>query len=43
LEGVTGKYFTHKLQIADPGKKAQDPEVVRKLWDVSAKLAGLPA
>lgn len=43
LEGVTGKYFTHKLQIADPGKKAQDSEVARKLWDASAKLAGLPA
>lgn len=40
LEGVSGLYFADcKERI--PAKSAQDDEVAKKLWEVSAKLVGL--
>ena len=43
LEKVTAKYFSHKLKMSEASPKAMDPALGRRLWDVSAKLAGIPA
>jgi NAD(P)-dependent dehydrogenase (short-subunit alcohol dehydrogenase family) len=40
VDGVTGKYFVN-CQEKRPGRYAQDREVARRLWDVSAQLTGL--
>jgi retinol dehydrogenase-12 len=40
VEGVTGGYFVKKQQRTPPDQ-ARDPEVRRKLWEVSETLAGL--
>ncbi len=39
---VSGKYFS-KCKEKTPSRRAQDDEVARRLWDVSAKLTGLAA
>jgi retinol dehydrogenase 14 len=41
LEGVTGKYF-EKLKPVEPSRLARDEALAKKLWDVSAGMAGLP-
>src|SRR2546426_12523626 len=40
VEGVTGKYFANK-HVREPSRAAQDPDVARRLFDVSAELAHL--
>jgi NAD(P)-dependent dehydrogenase (short-subunit alcohol dehydrogenase family) len=40
VEGVTGGYFMRKKQIA-PQRQARDPELRRRLWEVSEQLTGL--
>src|SRR5437016_7070391 len=40
VEGVTGKYFANR-RIREPSRAAQDPDVARRLFDVSAELAHL--
>jgi NAD(P)-dependent dehydrogenase (short-subunit alcohol dehydrogenase family) len=40
LEGVTGKYFI-KCKPRTPSVGARDDEAARRLWDVTAKLAGV--
>jgi NAD(P)-dependent dehydrogenase (short-subunit alcohol dehydrogenase family) len=42
LAGVTGRYFFRKKEKAPP-RAARDPETARRLWEVSAKMCGLPA
>ncbi len=42
VEGVTGKYFANK-RIREPSRAARDPDVARRLFDVSAELAHLSA
>lgn len=42
LEGVTGKYF-ERGQAVVPASLAQDQALAKRLWEVSASLAGLPA
>jgi NAD(P)-dependent dehydrogenase (short-subunit alcohol dehydrogenase family) len=42
LAGVTGSYFDRDREVS-PSVGAQDPELARRLWDVSAELVGLPA
>jgi len=37
LEGVTGKYFEEQRPV-DPAPLAQDPDLARRLWDVSESL-----
>jgi len=38
VAGVTGKYFANK-HLREPSRAAQDPDVARRLFDVSAELA----
>lgn len=40
VEGVTGKYFENK-QIAPHHPLADDPEACARLWEISARLAGV--
>jgi len=40
VEGVTGEYFV-KNRPKKPPRNGRDPEVARRLWDVSARLTGL--
>ncbi|HEU0052701.1 MAG TPA: hypothetical protein VFQ39_05975, partial [Longimicrobium sp.] len=40
VEGVTGGYFSRRKQRTAPGQ-ARDPEVRRRLWEVSEQLTGL--
>jgi NAD(P)-dependent dehydrogenase (short-subunit alcohol dehydrogenase family) len=40
VEGVTGGYFFRKKQRTPP-RQARDPEVRRRLWEVSEELTGL--
>ena len=42
VAGVTGKYFANK-HLREPSRAAQDPDVARRLFDVSAELAHLSA
>jgi retinol dehydrogenase 12 len=37
---ITGKYF-HKCRVATPSKRAQDDEASKRLWQETARLAGL--
>jgi hypothetical protein len=37
MEGVTGKYFA-KSREKKTTRLAQDPEVARKLWEVSEQI-----
>jgi len=40
VERVTGKYFANK-HVREPSRAARDPDVARRLFDVSAELAHL--
>jgi NAD(P)-dependent dehydrogenase (short-subunit alcohol dehydrogenase family) len=40
VAGATGKYFVD-CRMKDPSVTALDPEAARRLWEVSAELAGL--
>lgn len=40
LASVTGKYFEQGV-LSDPAPLARDPEIARRLWDVSASLVAL--
>jgi retinol dehydrogenase-14 len=40
LEGVTGKYFEEGKQVA-PSSLGQDEALAKRLWEVSAGMAGL--
>jgi NAD(P)-dependent dehydrogenase (short-subunit alcohol dehydrogenase family) len=40
LEGVAGKYFEQEKAVA-PAPLAQDEALAKRLWSVSADLAGL--
>ena len=42
VERVTGKYFANK-RVREPSLAAQDPDLARRLFDVSVKLAHLVA
>jgi NAD(P)-dependent dehydrogenase (short-subunit alcohol dehydrogenase family) len=42
FEGVTGKYFS-KLKETKSAPKSYDEALAKRLWDVSAKLAGIQA
>jgi len=42
VAGVTGKYFANN-RLREPSRAAQDPDVARRLFDVSAELAHLSA
>jgi len=42
VAGVTGGYFMRKKQIA-PQRQARDPEVRRRLWELSGQLTRLAA
>jgi NAD(P)-dependent dehydrogenase (short-subunit alcohol dehydrogenase family) len=39
FEGRSGQFFHHAKAI-DPPKSTRDPDVARRLWDVSAELTG---
>lgn len=39
LQKVTGQYF-NVMKPAMPSKRAQDPELAKRLWEVSEKLTG---
>jgi NAD(P)-dependent dehydrogenase (short-subunit alcohol dehydrogenase family) len=41
VNGVTGQYF-HKCHPAQPSLAAQDDATARRLWEETARLAGLP-
>ena len=41
LEGVTGKYFEKGVAVA-PAPLARDEALAKRLWDVSARMVGLP-
>lgn len=40
VEGVNGKYFAN-CREQRPARAAQDPEMARRLWDVSEQMVGL--
>ncbi len=42
LATVTGRYY-HELRQAESSPASRDPATARRLWEVSAALAGLPA
>jgi hypothetical protein len=39
VEGVSGEYFARQRSVT-PSPQARDDAAARKLWDVSAELAG---
>lgn len=41
VEGVTGGYFADRKQ-KQPSRTAQDESNARRIWEISAKLTGLP-
>jgi NAD(P)-dependent dehydrogenase (short-subunit alcohol dehydrogenase family) len=41
LAGVSGKYFSTDLCEAEPSAMARDDAAAKRLWEMSAKLAGL--
>jgi NAD(P)-dependent dehydrogenase (short-subunit alcohol dehydrogenase family) len=42
VAGKTGGYWTRR-HLAEPSAAARDPAAARRLWEISAQLAGLPA
>ena len=40
VEGVTGKYFIKKLEVAS-SPESYNQEIARRLWEASVKLTGL--
>ena len=40
VAGMTGKYF-HKCRPVNPSRAAQDDAAARRLWDETAKIAGM--
>ncbi len=42
VQGITGKYFVRK-RVRTPSREADDPDVARRLFDVSLELAHLSA
>jgi len=42
VQGVTGQYFDKK-QAVEPLQAAHDREAARRLWEISARMTGLPA
>lgn len=42
VEGVNGRYFS-ECRPVEPSAPARDPDVQRKLWDVSAEMTGISA
>ncbi len=42
LDGVSGEYFIERRPVR-PAPQAQDPDLARRLWEVSAARAGLVA
>ena len=40
VEGVTGKYFVKKRPVAS-SPESQNPDIARRLWEVSEQLTGL--
>ena len=42
VEGVSGKYF-YKCREATPAAAAQDDATAKRLWDISAEIAGVGA
>jgi NAD(P)-dependent dehydrogenase (short-subunit alcohol dehydrogenase family) len=42
VAGVTGKYFVKKKAVTS-STASYDEETARRLWDISARLTGLPA
>ncbi len=40
VQGVTGKYFRHKLEVHSSGL-SYDPAIARDLWDLSVELTGV--
>jgi NAD(P)-dependent dehydrogenase (short-subunit alcohol dehydrogenase family) len=41
VDGVTGEYF-HKCRPTTPSQEARDDKAAQRLWEESARLAGLP-
>ena len=42
VDGASGGYYHKRKRIA-PNPVAEDPQVALRLWDVSARLAGIPS
>jgi retinol dehydrogenase-14 len=42
VEGVTGKYFVNCKEKSS-NKESYDPNVARRLWDVSSRMTGVGA
>ena len=42
VDGASGGYY-HKRKRIEPNPVANDPQVARRLWEVSARLAGSPS
>jgi NAD(P)-dependent dehydrogenase (short-subunit alcohol dehydrogenase family) len=42
VQGATGQYFDKK-QAVEPSPAAHDLEAARRLWEISARMTGLPA
>ena len=42
VEGVSGKYFSHKGVAAKSSKVSYDESIARRLWQISAELTLLP-
>jgi hypothetical protein len=40
VAGVSGAYF-YKCRELQPGREARDDDAARRLWDESARLAGI--
>ncbi len=42
VEGVSGKYFSHKGVATNSSKVSYDESIARRLWQISAELTQLP-
>lgn len=42
VAGVSGRYFANRREKT-PSREAQDPEIARRLWEVSTHLCGMDA
>lgn len=42
VEGISGRYFADKQEMRSP-RQTYDEQVAHRLWEISAKLTGLPA